>query len=47
MNKERERVNKVLNKLNNLELSEKSFEQKRNIEHEKDMIESMIKRLNA
>lgn len=45
--KERERVNKVLNKLNNLELSEKSFEQKKNIEHEKDMIESMIKRLNA
>ena len=44
--KEKERVNKVLNKLANMTLSDKARLQKIELEHEYDMIESMIDRFN-
>lgn len=42
MVKEKERVSKVLNKLNNMKLSEKAYEQKKILEQEYKMIKSII-----
>lgn len=44
--KERERVTKVLNKLNSMSLSEKAYMKKKEIEREYDMILRMINRIN-
>ena len=44
--KEKERVNKVLNKLSNMTLSDKAHLQKNELEHEYDMVENMIDRFN-